>query len=225
MTAQKIDPLADKRTREADEKASADKSFFAECAHEYIAAHRSEWKSSKYIQQWENTLATYAFPIIGNIPIGQISAAQVCRILSPIWETKHETANRLRGRIEAVIDWASAHGLREGDNPARWKGHLEHLLARSTIASRTTRHHPALPHASIRAFMAQLVEQEGMARWALEFLILTATRTSEVKSATWSEADLERSLWIIPAERMKAGKEHRVPLCKRACEILITVRP
>lgn len=198
---------------------------FDDCASEYITDHRAEWKNAKHVQQWENTLETYASPIIGKCPIGKVTTADIKRILTPIWKTKNETATRVRGRIEAIIDWATAHELRTGDNPARWKGHLEHLLAKSTPESRADAHHAALPYVDMHKFILDLENQVGMSRWALEFLILTACRTSEVIGAEWQEIDLVKGLWTIPKERMKAGKEHRVPLVGRSIEILKEVEP
>lgn len=220
------DPLTEKRAAEtvAHLAAAKDKTF-DECAAEYIADHRAEWKNAKHAQQWENTIATYASPIIGSRAISGITTADIKRILTPIWKTKNETAGRLRGRIESVIDWATAHELRTGDNPARWKGHLEHLLAKSTPENRAEEHHPSLPYANMPKFMTDLTKQEGMSRWSLELLILTACRTSEVIGAQWSELDLVKKLWTIPKERMKAGREHRVPLVKRAIEIIEQVKP
>lgn len=220
------DPITAKRAAETASRLAASKGkTFDECAAEYIADHRDEWKNPKHIQQWENTLATYASPIIGNRPISSISTVDLKRILNPIWKTKHETATRVRGRIEAVIDWATAHELRSGDNPARWKGHLEHLLAKSTADTRADKHHPALPHAELPKFLRELAQQEGMARWALEFLILTATRTSEVTGATVAEIDTVKKIWVIPKERMKAGKEHRIPLVGKALAVIEEVLP
>lgn len=219
------DPLAEKRAAEtAAHLVAAKQKTFDDCASEYITDHRAEWKNAKHAQQWENTLETYASPIIGNRPIGKVITADVRRILNPIWKTKNETATRVRGRIEAIIDWATAHELRAGDNPARWKGHLEHLLAKSTPENRAKAHHAALPYADIPKFMTDLAAQEGMSRWALEFLILTACRTSEVTGAEWNEIDLVKKLWTIPKERMKAGKEPRVPLVERSIEILKEVK-
>ena len=220
------DPLIEKRAAETIVHIQAAKEkTFDECAAEYIADHRAEWKNAKHAQQWQNTIATYASPIIGGRPISAVTTADVKRVLTPIWKTKNETASRLRGRIESVIDWATAHELRSGDNPARWKGHLEHLLARSTPENRADEHHAALPYADIPKFMTDLASQEGMARWSLELLILTACRTSEVTGAQWDEFDLVKKLWVIPKDRMKAGKEHRVPLVDRAIGILEHVRP
>ena len=224
--AEDQDPLTEKRAAEtAAKQAKAKDKTFDDCAAEYIADHKAEWKNPKHQQQWKNTLATYASPVIGKRPIGQITTADLKRILNPIWAKKNETASRLRGRIESVIDWATAHELRTGENPARWKGHLEHLLAKTTPEQRADKHHAALPHAEIPAFLQKLAGQEGMARWALEFLILTASRTSEITGAKWDEIDEAAQLWTIPKERMKAGREHRVPLTQRALTILSTVKP
>lgn len=216
------DPLTEKRAYQAE--VSKVKTF-AECADEYIADHRAEWKNPKHAQQWENTIATYATPFIGKRLINSLTTADIKAVLTPIWTEKNETAARLRGRIESIIDWASAHEMRTGDNPARWKGHLEHLLANSTPENRAEEHHAAIPYADIPQFMLDLDEQEGVSRWALEFLILTASRTSEVIGAQWSEFDMEKKLWIVPKERMKAGKEHRVPLVNRAISIIEKMQP
>lgn len=220
------DPLVEKRAAETATRVTAAKDkTFDECATTYIEDHRIEWKNEKHAQQWGNTIAAYASPVIGKRPISAITTADITRILSPIWKSKNETASRVRGRIEAILDWATAHELRTGDNPARWKGHLEHLLAKSTPEQRAESHHAALPYADIPDFIKRLDQQEGMARWALEFLILTASRTSEVINAEWSEIDFDKKLWTIPAIRMKAGREHRVPLIERSIEILQVVKP
>ncbi|TWO73026.1 DUF4102 domain-containing protein [Caenimonas sedimenti] len=220
------DPLAEKRAQQAEEKlAATSTTTFDSCAATYITDHKAEWKSAKHAQQWTNTLAMYASPIIGDREIGSITTADLLRILKPIWLTKNETASRVRGRIEAVLDWATAHGMRTGENPARFRGHLEHLLARSTPEQRAEKHHLAMAHEKIPNFMVELSKQDGMSRWALEFLVLTACRTSEVLGAQWKEISADGALWIIPKERMKAGKEHRVPLAPRAQEILEKVKP
>lgn len=220
------DPLTEKRAVETVVHiAAANDKTFDECAAEYIADHRVEWKNAKHGQQWANTIRDYASPVIGRRSISAVTTADVKRVLTPIWKTKNETASRLRGRIESVIDWATAHELRAGDNPARWKGHLEHLLARSTPENRADEHHAALPYVDLPKFMCDLAKQDGMARWSLELLILTACRTSEVIGAQWTEFDLDKKLWTIPKERMKAGKEHRVPLVERSIQILETVKP
>lgn len=192
---------------------------FDQCAAAYIAAHRSGWKNSKHASQWENTLATYASPVIGNMPVALVDTALVVKVLSPIWQAKTETATRLRGRIESVLDWATVSKYRQGDNPARWRGHLDNLLA-DPGRSKRTEHHPALPWQEVGAFMAALRKQEGIAAKAVELAILTACRSGEARLATWAEFDLDAALWVIPAERMKAKREHRVPLSTAALSLL-----
>lgn len=219
-----IDPIeARKSVRDAAKLAVAKSITFQKCADAYVEAHRAGWKSAKHAEQWENTLATYAFPVFGSLPVASVDTALVMKCLEAIWASKAETASRLRGRIESVLDWAAVRGYRQGENPARWKGHLDKLLpARSKIAK--VEHHAALPYTEIGAFMKALREQEGYAPRGLEFAILTATRTSETLNATWGEFDRKAGIWTIPAERMKAGKEHRVPLSARALEILKAMR-
>ncbi len=215
-----IDPLA---SRHADKQvaavAKAKTITFKECAQKYIAAHRAGWKNPKHAQQWENTLATYAFPIVGELPVEAVDVNLVIQIIEPIWTTKNETAGRLRGRIESVLDWATARKYRQGENPARWKGNLDHLLpAQAKVAK--VEHHPALPYADMPVFWPLLLEQMGMGALALQFAILTATRSGEVRGATWAEIDLDAAVWIIPAERMKAEREHRVPLASQTIDLL-----
>jgi integrase len=188
-----------------------------------VAAHEKEWRNAKHRQQWESTLKTYAYPVIGTLPVAAVDTALVQRVLTPIWNEKPETAKRLRGRIEAILDYATVAEYRTGPNPARWKGHLSHMLAKPS-AIRPVEHHAALPYGEIPDFMADLHKQEGATAQALEFLILTATRTSEVLGSRWPEINLRDKLWTIPAERMKAGKEHIVPLSPRAVEILEALR-
>jgi len=196
---------------------------FADAAAAYIKAHRAGWRNVKHAAQWVTTLATYAGPVIGPLPVQAIDTAIVLKVLEPIWTEKPETASRLRGRIENVLDWARVRGYREGENPARWRGHLDKLLpARARV--RRVKHHAALPYAEIGELMAALREQEGVAARALEYVILSATRTGDVLGAKWSEIDLREKVWTIPAERMKAGREHRVPLAPRAVEILTAMR-
>lgn len=215
-----IDPLdAKKGAKQAQQIEDAKALSFRDCATSYHLAHKDGWKNVKHAEQWVNTLSTYAYPVIGSLPIAAVDVGLVMKILEPIWKTKTETASRLRGRIESVIDWATARGYRTGENPARWKGHLDHLLMSKSSASKVV-HHPALPYAELADFLVRVREQEGFAKDALEFLILTASRTSEVLNATWSELDLELAIWTIPGERMKAGREHRVPLSRRSREIL-----
>jgi integrase len=193
---------------------------FKDVALDYIAAHRAGWKNAKHAQQWENTLATYAFKVIGELPTQEVGVEHVLTILKPIWTVKPETASRLRNRIELVLDAAKAKGLRDGENPARWRGHLDKLLP-PRLKVRAVKHHSAIPWTELPAFVATLEEAEDLSSKALRFTILTACRTSEVLDATWAEIDLVAGIWTIPASRMKAGKEHRVPMSKAALDLLI----
>jgi len=214
------DPLEARNAKRNAERLEAAKSIlFSKCAEAYIEAHKAGWKNAKHADQWGNTLATYAFPIFGALSVASVDTGLVLKALEAIWTTKNETASRLRGRIESVLDWATVRGYRTGDNPARWKGHLDKLLAKPSNVQEVE-HHPALPYAEMGAFVALLRKQEGMAARALEFLILTATRTGEVIGAQWDEFDLQTGVWAIPKERMKMKKEHRVPLSPRALEIV-----
>ena len=192
---------------------------FADAATHYIATHEHGWRNAKHAQQWRNTIETYANPVIGKVPLRDIDVAMVRRILEPIWTTKNETASRVRGRIESIIDWGITMGYRSAANPARWKGHLEHLLAQPSKVARRTRQ-PALPYADMPAFMQALRKQHNTSARALEFLILTGVRSGEVRNATWSEFDLDKAVWTIPAERMKGGREHRVPLSEQALRLV-----
>jgi integrase len=220
LAATGIDPVVQRqseRVRAAIERART--MTFKQCAEAYMTAHSSAWRNPKHKQQWANTLANYAYPILGNLPVQAIDVALVMKVLDPIWSEKTETATRLRGRIEAVLDWAAVRGLREGENPARWRGHLQKAFPVRSKVQRV-QHHAALPYTELPAFMADLREKSGVAARALEFLVLTAARTSEVLGATWPETDLDLKLWTIPPERMKAGREHRVPLSGAALRIL-----
>ena len=190
---------------------------FDQCAAAYIEAHRSSWKNVKHISQWENTIQVYASPVIGKLPVTSVDTDLVVKILNPIWLTKTETATRLRGRIESVLDWATTSKFRQGDNPARWRGHLENLLSSPNKIAKV-KHHPALPWQELGKFMVDLREREGVAARAVELAILTAARSGEVRNATWAEFDA--GLWVIPAARMKMGREHRIPLPTAAVELL-----
>jgi integrase len=196
---------------------------FREGAETYIAAHKAGWKNPKHAAQWPATLATYVYPVFGDLPVQAIDTGLVMKALEPIWTAKPETATRVRGRIESVIDWATARGYRQGENPARWRGHLENLFPKKSKVRRVE-HHPALPYDEIGAFTASLRGQGGIGARALEFLILTAARTGEVIGARWDEFDLAQKVWTVPAERMKAGKEHRVPLSAPALAIVEAMR-
>lgn len=215
-----IDPIAARREAQATLKAvQASFISFEEAARQYIAAHEAGWKNAKHAAQWTTTLKTYAYPVIGKLHVRDVSLDHVLKIIEPIWKEKTETANRLRGRIEAILDWAKVRGSRTGDNPARWKGNLDALLpARNKVA--TVRHHSALDWQECPAFMNDLRSHEGNSAKALEFSILTACRSGEVRGARWTEIDMNRAIWTIPAARMKAGKEHRVPLSATVLKLL-----
>ncbi|WP_120298356.1 site-specific integrase [Paraburkholderia sp. BL23I1N1] len=215
-----IDPIDSRNAERASQPvAQADEVTFKQCAEKYIEAHRAGWKNAKHADQWTNTLTTYADPVFNSQPVSAIDTTLVMKVLEPIWATKTETASRLRGRIESVLDWATVRGYRTGENPARLKGHLDTLLPKRSRVQKVV-HHPALPYAHVAAFVKTLHSQEGVAACALEFLILTATRTNEVIGATWAEFDLDEGVWTIPVERMKMRKEHRVPLSARAIAIV-----
>jgi integrase len=180
---------------------------FAKTAEAYIAQHETSWKNAKHAAQWTATLQTYAYPVLGSMLVRDITAAHVIKVIEPIWASKTETATRVRSRIELVLDFATARGLRQGPNPARWRGNLDAALPKASKVAKVE-HHAAVAVADAPAFMARLVQQPGMGARALEFLILTAARSGEVRGATWSEFDLEAALWAVPALRMKAGREH-----------------
>jgi integrase len=215
-----VDPIEARKADRAQAALDDAKAItFKEAAQRYIAAHRAGWKNPKHAPLWENTLAAYAEPVIGKISVQAVDTGLVLKVLEPIWRIKPETAGRVRGRIEVILDWAKSRGLRQGENPARWRGHLQYQLpARSKV--RRVKHHPALPYAELPGFMAELREQEGVGARALEFTVLTAARTGEIIGAKGNEANTAEKLWTVPAERMKAGKEHRVPLSGRALTIL-----
>ncbi len=215
-----IDPIEhqrQERTRAALEASST--MTFKEATTAYIAAHRAGWRSATHAAQWDSTLKTYAEPVLGRLPLQAIDTGLIMQVIEPIWASKVDTANRTRGRIEAILDWAKVRGYRHGENPARWRGHLDKLLpARSKV--RKVKHHAALPYPALPSFMQTLRGKTGIATRALEFTILTAARTTEALGAKWPEIDTEQKIWTVPAERMKAGKEHRVPLSPRALEIV-----
>jgi integrase len=192
---------------------------FSEAAIAFIAANKSGWRNEKHRAQWTNTLKTYADPVIGGLPINRIDVGDVMKVVEPLWATKTETASRVRGRMESVLDWAAARGYRGSENPARWRGHLEKLLPAPRRVAKV-KHHPALPYTEMAAFMRDLQGREGAGARALGFTILTAARTGETLGARPAEFDLSNRIWIVPGERMKAGAEHRVPLSPRALELL-----
>lgn len=214
------DPVEERRAaRAALEKAQASNITFREAASRCHAAKAPEFRNWKHSRQWISTLETYAFPIIGNMAVAEVDLPRILQILEPIWKTKTETATRVRQRIEAVLTWATVSGFRSGENPARWVGNLKEVLPTPTKVKKTV-HHPALPWPELPEFMISLRRREGTAARALEFLILTAARSGEVRGATWDEIDFAQKVWTIPADRIKAGRQHRVPLSKRALEIL-----
>ena len=215
-----VDPIEARRAeREKARLEAAKRKTFKECADAYIEENRAGWRNGKHAAQWQATLATYAEPVIGKLSVQAIDTALVLKVLRPIWTTKPETAGRVRGRIETVLDWAKVNNYRTGENPARWRGHLDKVLPeRSEV--RKVRHHAAMTYAALPGFLTDLRAQEGIAARALEFAILTAARTGETIGARWSEFDLLDKTWTVAAERMKAGKEHRVPLSARARAIL-----
>ena len=192
---------------------------FRECAQALMDSKRHGWKNEKHAAQWQSTLEKHVYPIVGDLPVADVDTTLVIKCLEPIWTTHNETASRVRGRIESVLDWAKTSGLRTNENPARWKGHLENLLA-APVKVKKVQHHPALPFKEIATFTESLRQQDSHGARALEFTILTAARSGEVRGATWSEMDLTEGVWTIPADRMKAGKEHSVPLSLRAIDIL-----
>ncbi|MDB5779177.1 MAG: site-specific integrase [Polaromonas sp.] len=220
LLADGINPLA-KKQADVLARRMADASIitFDKAAAAFIQANSPAWRNAKHGDQWRNTLATYASPVIGALPVSKIETAHILRILSPIWATKTETATRVRGRIEKILDWAKVQGYRTGDNPAAWRGHLSEALPKpSKVAD--AGHHAALAWAEIGAFMVALRAAQGAGARAMELIILTATRTSEVLNAKWAEFDLDAGMWIIPKERMKGFREHRVPLSAAALAVL-----
>lgn len=224
LLKQGIDPIdARKRSAEAAKIERALKAArtitFREVAEEYIQTHEAGWKSAKHAAQWSSTLGTYAYPVIGDTPVGSINADHLETVLKPIWQSKNETASRVRGRIEAVLDFAKSKGLRQSDNPARWSEGLKHRLPNISKVRRVS-HHPALHWEKLPAFMSDLLKKVGTSANALAFCILTAARSGEVRGANWSEIDLNKKIWTIPASRMKGGREHRVPLSDPALDIL-----
>ena len=222
-----IDPIAEREdiaiAKAAEVKAQkAAKVRFKDVAQAYIDANEDNWKNSKHRQQWKNSLATYVYPVMGDLAVSDIETTHVLAAIEPIWKDKAETASRVRGRIETVLDAAKVREYRTGENPARWRGHLSLILPARTKLSRG--HHKAEPYLSVPQIITQLRSRQAVAALALEFTILTAARTGEVLGATWDEIDIAKGIWTIPSKRMKAGREHRVPLAKRAMEIVQHVK-
>jgi integrase len=220
-----VDPIERNRAERMQALlATASTMTFRECGAAYIAAHEATWRNPKHRQQWPNTLETYVYPVIGDLPVQAVDVAHVMKILEPIWQSKPETAGRVRGRIETVLDWAKARNYRpkDSENPARWRGHLDQLLPKKTKVRRV-RHQPAMPYRDVPGFMAGLRERDSISARGLEFTILAAVRTSEAIGATWDEIDIDAKTWTIPAERIKAERLHRVPLSARLLEILESI--
>jgi integrase len=221
-----VDPIEARRAHRMQGRLKAAHTVtFRECAEKYIAAHEASWRNDKHRAQWKSTLRTYAYPIIGDLQVSAVDTALVVKIIEPVWHKKPETAGRVRGRIESVLDWAKVRGFRQGENPARWHGHLDHLLPKRSKVARV-KHHPALPYVDIPAFMAELRGREGNSARALEFTALTAARTGAVIGATWPEIDLAAKVWTVPPSRTGTKitgeelKSRRVPLSERALAIL-----
>lgn len=209
--------------KEAEKLLHANAETFKKCAQRYIEGHKESWKNAKHRWQWSNTLERFVYPVVGELAVGRVTTALVLKVIEPLWAVMPETAARVRGRIEKVLDWAQVRGYRSGENPARWRGHLENVLPKLSDV-RKIEHHPALPYSAVGEFMVDLRKQEGIAAEALQFTILTAVRTNEAVGARWSEIDLDKALWVIPSERMKGRRskavEHRVPLSSQAVALL-----
>lgn len=217
------DPGQERKAAKDARKADTDRTF-KNTAELFIASHRAGWRNAKHGAQWAATLAAYAYPSIGAKPVAAITGPDVLGILNPIWTEKPETASRVRGRIEAVLDYAKAQGWRSGENPASWKGNLDHLLPARSKVQRVT-HHAAMPYADLPRAMARLLEASPMSSRCLAFTILTAARSGEARGARWNEIDLDTRTWTIPGERMKAGRPHRVPLSDLAMRVLTAIQP
>jgi integrase len=225
IKARGLDPIearaADKAAAEAEK---ARQVTFEDAATRYVSSHKAAWRNAKHATQWTNTLKAYAYPIFGSIAVQDVDTGLVLKALEPIWTTKTETATRVRQRIESILDWAKSRGHRTGENAARWRGHLDNLLPKPSKVKKV-RHHPALPYAEVGDFTKRVRAQEGLSARALELAILTASRTSEIIGLKWSEIDLEKKLWIVPANRIKAEREHRVPLSGRTGALLESLLP
>jgi integrase len=219
QVASGANPVQERQAQRAERTAAL---TFAQAADAYMQAHASGWKNAKHAQQWRSTLQTYAFPVLGALLVRHVELPHILAVLEPIWASKTETASRLRGRMEQVLDWATARGQREGLNPARWRGHLDNFLANPGKVAKVE-HHRALAVGEVGAFVLCLRQQAGMGARALEFAILTAARSGEVRGATWGELDLSTGVWAIPGQRMKAGRDHRVPLSGAALALVATL--
>ena len=220
MIRRGVDPIESAKAARSALRASAARVItFKEAAEAYMTSQEAGWKSPKHRGQWAATLETYAYPHLGSLGVADVELPHVLQVLEPIWTTKTETASRVRGRMEMVLDWATAREYRSGPNPARWRGHLDKMLAKRSKVAKVT-HHPALPIDGMAPFMTRLRAADGMGARALEFAILTASRSGEVRGARWPEIDLAGRVWVVPPDRMKAGREHRVPLSDAAVMLL-----
>jgi integrase len=220
LVAAGADPIEIRQNdREARLLASSKATTFKDCANAFVASHEAGWRNDKHRAQWQSTLLTYCYPLIGSLPVASVDTSSVLRVLEPIWKEKPETASRVRQRIERVLGWAKVRGYRDGENPAQWRGHLDHLLPPKQKVRRV-RHHAALPFRKIGPLLAKLQEQDSVSAFALRFAILTAARTGEVLGANWDEIDIEKRVWTVTAERMKGQREHRVPLSDAAVSLL-----
>lgn len=215
-----IDPIAERKAIEQKRREEeAGGTTFRECAEKYIVNHEKGWANAKHRQQWRNTLAEYAYPVFGDTEVADIGIPEVMQVIEPLWFTKTETASRLRGRIENILGWAIVHNHRPLPNPAVWRGQLEHLLPKRSRVQKVT-HHPALDWREMPDFILQLKSREGVSARALEFTILTAARSGEVRYARWNEIELADALWVVPEYRMKMRREHRVPLSRQSLQLL-----
>jgi len=220
LTADGIDPIEIRNEKRQQAELEAARSVtFVQCAKAYYEAHKAGWRNETHLKQWPASMEAYVYPVFGDLPVAAIDTGLVMKVLEAIWTTKAETATRVRGRIEVVLDWATTRGYRRGENPARWKGHLQNLLPKRSRVQKV-KHHPALPFDQMPAFMADLAKETRVKARLLEFIILTAVRAGEASSARWSEIDLASAVWTLPAERMKSGIEHRVPLSEPVLAIL-----
>ncbi|MDE3016690.1 MAG: integrase arm-type DNA-binding domain-containing protein [Pseudomonadota bacterium] len=223
------DPMEAKKTERTQAQLEAARSkTFKQCATAYIDAHKAGWRNAKHAGQWDTSLDTYVYPMFGHLPVQDIDVTLVMKALEQkldryegkiFWEATPETANRVRNRIESILNWATAREYRRGENPARWRGHLENLLPRRSHL-KGVKHHAALPYEEVGDFLISLKQQTGIGVDAFEFVILTAARTGEVTGARWDEFDLQKKVWVVPAHRIKAGREHRVPLSAAALSVL-----
>jgi integrase len=220
---QGVDPLQQKRAALAAQK-ETQRHTFKDVAHEYIEEHKAGWRNEKHAAQWETTLKTYAYPVLGDLEVNLVALEHILRVLRPIWTEKPETASRVRGRIESILDYAAVHSWRTGENPAHWQGYLSEVLPAKTKVAKVE-HHAALSWKEMPEFWIQLCEKDAVSARCLQFLILTASRSGESRGASWDEIDLKENVWTIPADRMKASRPHRVPLSEAAIRVIKAVTP